>query len=966
MQVSHKTNKVESSDNYSFWRRRAFFIILVAGIMAILIGIELSPKDIANYLKLKGFQGPAFKENPSEYVKSVPNELFSSVFEKHEINDLRIDIGFVDWRKISKYKDIALKNGIIGDKEKEYINASITYKGDKKKVKLRLKGDWTDHLLGDKLSFRIKVKNGKYIDGYKVMSLQNPQVRDFQGQILINEMLKEHNILVPRYNFVNVFVNGNNIGLMALTEHFSKELLEDSRRKESVIIKFDETGLWESRINKKIHKQNQNLSKIIAFQEKKIRKSDRLSEEYKAAIGLLRGFLEGKLSAEDVFDVKLMGEFLAIHDIWGETHAFIWHNVRYYYNPITAKLEPIAFDELLYHPSHDVPRGGLVNRVDNGYISLVYVNTLKTLKKKIEEGYLKRYIDLDSTYEALLRKEFWFKPPPLVTKEKLLKRIDFLLEQYSPIVHKKQDGKGWIVDVKNTSNQVNFYVDSSEKLGRAVKSNLYVNDFYMYGLSNLGLDDAHHGYTMLSDKDIGLNNSEDVNSTSIVPISKSDLDKFYKLTNVYLVNEEQPRLEIQSLIPYALKVKSILVTHVDGDKVLTNKTDLTAKSIIIQPLLSETQSVFETINIGDLGRFDDIKDVSIEMSLLGGGKSYLVKAERYSETINEPLLPKAQLEEQLRLHEYLILDEAKKTITIKKGKWYVKSPIVVPPGYSLIADEGTTLLFNEVSYIFSYGQISFIGSKEYPVRLASENSDQYWKGLKIYGNSELPVSVFKNVSISNITSLKKGMWNVNAGFFAHNINLIMDGVTIDGNKSEDAMNIVNSKFLIKNIAIKNAISDAIDSDYSTGEIIKGTFSNIGYVGGGDALDFSGSRVLLRDLSISNIDDKGISVGERSKINAKNINFSNLSVAVAVKDGSTLDISDIEISNARLVAIMAYTKKPAYGGGFVESNKVKVFNTRSKFKAGLGSTIIADGAIIRQEKINVEKLYKSVMKSGLKK
>ena len=50
------------------------------------------------------------------------------------------------------------------------------------------------------------------------------------------------------------------------------------------------------------------------------------------------------MSTSQVFDIKLMAKFIAIMDINKAHHNFIWHNLRFYYNPIIQKLEPIGFD----------------------------------------------------------------------------------------------------------------------------------------------------------------------------------------------------------------------------------------------------------------------------------------------------------------------------------------------------------------------------------------------------------------------------------------------------------------------------------------------------------------------------------------------------------------------------------------------------------------------------------------------
>ena len=58
-------------------------------------------------------------------------------------------------------------------------------------------------------------------------------------------------------------------------------------------------------------------------------------------------------------------------------------------------------------------------------------------------------------------------------------------------------------------------------------------------------------------------------------------------------------------------------------------------------------------------------------------------------------------------------------------------------------------------------------------------------------------------------------------------------------------------------------------------------------------------------------DKAISVGERSRLYAKNINISDSYVGVASKDFSSVVIQNLEIKNVPY-CLAAYQKKPEYG------------------------------------------------------
>ena len=114
---------------------------------------------------------------------------------------------------------------------------------DQQKVRAmaRLKGDWADHLEHpSKLSLRIKTQRGDYLFGMKRVSLQHPKTRKFHMEPMLLDQLRDLGVIAPRYFFVDVRVNDYRIGLIAIEEHFSKELLESQSRREGPILALDE------------------------------------------------------------------------------------------------------------------------------------------------------------------------------------------------------------------------------------------------------------------------------------------------------------------------------------------------------------------------------------------------------------------------------------------------------------------------------------------------------------------------------------------------------------------------------------------------------------------------------------------------------------------------------------------------------------------------------------------------------
>lgn len=264
-------------------------------------------------------------------------------------------------------------------------------------MKLRLKGDKVDHIRGEtNWSYRVHTKDDEHVFGMRRFSLQDPGTRNFQYERLFFDTVRLFDVMTPRYFFVSVIQNGNPLGLMAFEEHFSKELLAYHGRRESVIIRFDESLYWAAEAAQGISWDNTMLfhdyrrADIDAFQTSKIKSSPELSENYTIAVGLLRGFIEGHLLASQVFDIKRMDGFIASAHFWRSWHGLIWHNLRFYYNPITMCLEPIAFDtDTNFHQGTATIEEPIIKRMlEDPVLYAAYRQAMDTLMAYVDDGSL--------------------------------------------------------------------------------------------------------------------------------------------------------------------------------------------------------------------------------------------------------------------------------------------------------------------------------------------------------------------------------------------------------------------------------------------------------------------------------------------------------------------------------------------------------------------------------------------------
>ena len=137
--------------------------------------------------------------------------------------------------------------------------------------------------------------------------------------------------------------------------------------------------------------------------------------------------------------------------------------------------------------------------------------------------------------------------------------------------------------------------------------------------------------------------------------------------------------------------------------------------------------------------------------------------------------------------------------------------------------------------------------------------------------------------------------------------------------AEDAINFVNSRFKLKNLNVLNVNSDAIDIDFGEGQIINSRFQKIS----GDAIDLSGSNIIIKDIIVSKVADKAISVGEESTLNIDNLKISDSRIGIASKDSSKVEGKKIKISNCGLYDFAVYQKKSYFWCIFKNTSRDKL-------------------------------------------
>ncbi len=276
----------------------------------------------------------------------------AAMWHQDDVPVLRINIRRKHMAKIIQKREEAIRGDRLFTSSEDLVPATIVDGKRLVKIKMRLKGDGFDHWGGpEKGSYRIKVRDGEAVWGMRVFSLQHPRTRGWDREWLYHQALRREGVLALRYLFVRVMLNGKDEGIYALEEHFSKELLEDQQRREGVIVKLDESDYWRRRQVTGLQEADAGFmarpvwaAQGDQFRTSSVNASGELSLDRDAALQLLRAFLDGERSASEVFDVETTAKFLATAEFWSSRHSLSWSNLRFYYDPLAGRLEPIGFD----------------------------------------------------------------------------------------------------------------------------------------------------------------------------------------------------------------------------------------------------------------------------------------------------------------------------------------------------------------------------------------------------------------------------------------------------------------------------------------------------------------------------------------------------------------------------------------------------------------------------------------------
>lgn len=744
------------------WRKPLLKIALSVGLMVVAF-------TTGAYVHKRGYILRA-REEVYQVVDEVVDEVQSEAaafINSDELATIYIDMPFESYQHILDKRAEALEMNVLLTSDEDMVPAQVRYEaGNSLDAKMRLKGDWTDHLEGDKWSYRIHMTGDGQVAGMRRFSIQDPSTRNYMNEWAFHQHLMNEGLLTTRYQFVNVVFNGEAMGIYAMEESFSGELLESQGRREGVILRFDE-DLFRKNIATFAQVElldeaedlgmfmvaNMDNADITLFRSGSIEQDPILTTEAQAAVALLSSFQSGEKSASEVFDVLLMGRFFALADFWGAGHTTNWRDIRFYYNPITGLLEPISYDALPLRSC--CTRDELANvfidsrMFSDPQIQAAYAQELERVTKT---EYVQELIgELKPYFEAIqneLRQEFeeGMEPPWASLRE----RSKILRHQLNPAQ-----------PIRGT-----YYRTTSDD-----------RDAVLVELVNLMILPVD-----LLELQIG-----DVN---VVP----DMDWVRQDTGALVVMEDK-------LVPTFLPAQ--------------DRSSSTVRFLLPFALAEPDEE-------------EDNNDpqVHVVVRIAGLSEEYLVplREEKFSSPSpleTTPIIP--DLNEVLQQHPFLKTMADDQILAVQSGDWNVKGDLIVPDSMDLFIAPGTTLRFEPNAILYSTGSLTIAGSDEEPVLLTAQGD--YWSGIAVIRAEEN--SILEYTTIEKISGISRGGWILTGGITFYESEVTLNQTHIIDTLAEDAINVIRSEFSFIESEFGFTESDAFDGDFTSGEISGCLYHDIG-------------------------------------------------------------------------------------------------------------------------------------------
>ena len=268
----------------------------------------------------------------SEYLDIVGHNL-SKNFKKNDLPNIYLQISQKSILGLELQRKIKEETGgPVPDEMKIWYPANIQFNGEKYNVKIKLKGNryihWADR---KETSYKIDLIGSKRIWNLEEFSLQKPITKNYTYEFLFHKLLGHVGLTSIDYSFVNLYFNDQKLGVYAVEESFSEDLLLRQNKKSGQIFT----------IRGELGELFPNIFFELYSDQLWKAKKPKLTEDLFLRLNNIR---DRNFEINDYFDLDKWAKFFAVIDLTGAYHGSMFGSSKIYYNPDTNLFEPIGYD----------------------------------------------------------------------------------------------------------------------------------------------------------------------------------------------------------------------------------------------------------------------------------------------------------------------------------------------------------------------------------------------------------------------------------------------------------------------------------------------------------------------------------------------------------------------------------------------------------------------------------------------
>ena len=766
---------------------------------------------------------------------------------------------------------------------REYVEGRLLHSNGKSyKVKVKYRGDTLLHWAFYKKSLRIKTRKKRLFEGMRAFNLIVAKMPSQLNNYFPYKLANLWGFISPKVEMVNVRINGENRGIHLMVEQLEELTLRRNNRMPGDLYAGELVGKDSYR------GINNHIFDFPKLWEKVAINNHYPPDSFKPLESLVQFFnshqnddIQNEL--RQMLNLEMWGRFAAFEIFIQSFHYDNVHNWRLYYDPAKSQFEPVIWDPVGWHPGWR-PKVGESAQLD------IMPSKFHEMLFQNYQILLARHQAIDAFFRSGLDNKFMAEVETVINNMKNAVESD-------PNIVVRFD----LITPKEAKKAMLELRASMESVFNSVK------DGYLGGKGSVF-------YTF----------NEDSDSLALTIDGRRPVQRLQ-------LNFEQP---LNSRVPVHI---AYWVEGKRREEDISGAISMTGSSLQVNvPLLARHSLISKGSHSLKSNRLK-IEPAYYELILKGmpqDNRLQAVYADRGGETPEQ-----AQQVEYLDRIEFrnafsIVIPQPLKVTEVWTGDINItgvrkmQGDLTIKPGASIKMAKDASLIID--------GRLLAEGTSEQPIRFIPALKDQTPWGAVILKGRKANGSRLKHCEFSGGSGLKSDLFEYSAMLSIHDVKdvVISHCYFHDSKVVDDMVHAVYSDITFSDDLFERAKSDALDLDICKAVIERCRFTH----SGNDAIDLMTTEAIVKDTFLQSNADKGISVGEGSKLFALNNQIIANNIGVQSKDGSMAVLYNVTLKKNRK-ALDAYKKNWRYGkGGTIHSYKSQISDNDSTFSADKKSLI----------------------------